>query len=220
VLRDVDLEVQAGSLLAVLGRNGAGKTTLVKAVMGLGVRTAGDVVFDGTVVSGKPTHVRARAGMQLVPEDRRIYPMFDVRANLQLGTHAAARGALMSLDEILDLFPSLQPLVDRGGHELSGGEQELVAIARAIMPRPRLLIMDEPSQGLSPRVLETVGEAIGVLRRELSTTVVLTEQNVRFALAHADHVAVLDEGTIASFSTRDEFVADAGIARRHLGATT
>jgi len=220
ILHDLNLVVETGSLLAMLGRNGAGKTTLARGIMGLDVRTSGELLYDGEPITRRPTYERARLGMQLVPEDRRIYPILDVTENLQLSSHASSTSGRASLDETLDLFPSLRPLLKKGGRELSGGEQELVAIARAMMARPRLLLMDEPSQGLSPRVLETVGEAIGVLRRELDTTVILTEQNVRFAINHADHVAVLNEGRIAAFLTKDEFLADSSIADRHLGAST
>ncbi|HVA36407.1 MAG TPA: ABC transporter ATP-binding protein [Candidatus Dormibacteraeota bacterium] len=216
VLFDLALEVQAGSLLALVGRNGAGKTTTARTIVGVGVRAAGSIRFDGVELARIPTPLRARRGVQLVPEDRRIYAELTVRENLLLGRHAAPRGGALTIERILSLFPMLEPLLQRGGRELSGGEQQLVAVARALVARPRLLILDEPTEGLAPVIVEQVGEAIRLLRAEFGTTVLLIEQNAAFALDLADHVAVIDQGRIAFSGTRDAFLSDPALAERFL----
>ena len=216
VLFDLALHVRAGSLLALVGRNGAGKTTTARTILGAGVRSSGSVRFDGAELAHIPTPLRARRGIQLVPEDRRIYAGLTVRENLLLGRHAASDGGALPLERVTSLFPMLEPLMARGGRELSGGEQQLVAVARALVARPRLLILDEPTEGLAPVIVEQVGEAIRLLRAEFGTTVLLIEQNAAFALDLADHVAVIDQGRIAFSGTREAFLADPTLTERFL----
>lgn len=215
-LFDVNFTLEDDSLAALLGRNGSGKTTTARALMGVTVRTRGRVVLNGRDMLRLPTHRRARAGMQLVPEDRRVYAEFTVRENIQLAYAAVPGGRGLSVSEVVDLMPKLKPLLDRMGNELSGGEQQMVAIARAVVARPSTLIMDEPSQGLAPVVLEHVGEAIRVLRTEFKTSVLLTEQNVPFALGLADRVLVLDRGALVFAGTKEEFTQDTEIQSRYL----
>ncbi|TAM58512.1 ABC transporter ATP-binding protein [bacterium] len=216
VLFDVALEVESGSLLALVGRNGAGKTTTARTILGAGVRSKGSVRFDGAELAHVPTPQRARRGIQLVPDDRRIYAGLSVRENILLGRHAAPRDEALPLQHVVSLFPLLAPLLERGGGELSGGEQQLVAVARALVARPRLLILDEPTEGLAPVIVEQVGNAIRLLRTEFGTTVLLIEQNAAFALALADHVAVIDQGRVAFTGVRDAFLADPGLTERFL----
>ncbi len=205
VLFDVSLSMRPDSLMALLGRNGAGKTTTARAITGIGVRTEGSIDFLGTPIAGLPTFKRARLGVQIVPEDRRIYSDLTVRQNLELSRHAAGDRQTLPIARLLEIFPTLEALLDRYGNQISGGEQQLVAIARAMLPQPRLLIMDEPSQGLAPVILEQVRDAIAVLRKEFGTAVLLTEQNVRFAIGLADAVALIDEGAVVFSGSRREF---------------
>jgi ABC-type branched-subunit amino acid transport system ATPase component len=216
VLFDVGFSIPPDSLMALLGRNGAGKTTTARALMGAGVRTEGSIRFAGVEVARLPTFRRARLGLQLVPEDRRVYTDLTVRQNLELSRHAAGGRRPLSIPRLLEIFPTLEALLERGGSELSGGEQQLVAIARAILPQPRLLIMDEPSQGLAPVVLERVRDAVRLLRAEFGTTVLLTEQNVPFALGLADLVMLIDEGSVVFSGSRAEFEARPELRSRYL----
>lgn len=215
-LFDVRLAVEESSLTALLGRNGAGKSSTARAIMGVSVRSTGEIRLCGRDVQRLPAFQRARLGIQLVPEDRRIYTDLSVRQNLELGRNAVGGRTPISVDDILGIFPTLKELLERRGNQLSGGEQQLVAIARAMVPRPQLLIMDEPSQGLAPVILGQVADAIRLLRREFGTTVLLTEQNVRFALGLADHVTVIDEGSVVFWGTRQELDAEPELQRRYL----
>lgn len=216
VLFDVDLSVSEGMSLVLLGRNGAGKSTLLNAIMRSSVRTQGSVTFGQERIDGMPTHRIARLGLQLVPEDRRVYPNFSVQENLRLARAAAGGRDPRPLQEILELFPTLRPLLARRGNELSGGEQQLVAIARAMVASPRLLLLDEPSAGLSPVIMETVGEAVAAIRKDGRCTLVIAEQNARFGIGLADEVAVIDEGRIVFRGTRSEFEVAGEVALRYL----
>jgi branched-chain amino acid transport system ATP-binding protein len=216
VLFGVDLELEDGSLTALLGRNGAGKTTTAMAIAGIGPRCTGELRYQGRDVGRWPAFRRARAGIQLVPDNRRVYPMLSVRENLELGLSACGGRRGMRVAELADLFPTLSRLLDRMGDQLSGGEQQLVAIARALVSRPHLLIMDEPSQGLAPVILEQVGEAVRTLRASLGTTVLLTEQNVEFAGRLADRVVVIDGGRVVYTGSRDEFRDRRDVRGRYL----
>lgn len=217
VLFDVGLEVAAGRSLVLLGRNGAGKTTLLRSIVRSGVRAEGEVAFAGQDLRGLPTHRIARLGVQLVPEDRRVYPNFCVLDNLRLAQAAAGAGRPpRPTAEILELFPSLRPLLGRRGYALSGGEQQLVAIARAMVANPRLLLLDEPSAGLSPVIMDAVGDAVARIRGQEDLTLLIAEQNARFGVGLADDVAVIDEGRIVFRGTRAQFEAAGEMALRYL----
>ncbi|HEX5493696.1 MAG TPA: ABC transporter ATP-binding protein [Mycobacteriales bacterium] len=220
ILFGVDLDVPAGTTLALLGRNGAGKTTLLRSVANAGVTTTGTVTYAGHRLSSLPSYRVARAGVQLVPDDRRIFTGLSVRENLDLGIRAT-RGAgsgrsPLPRERVLDLFPMLRPLLDRGGHALSGGEQQCLAIARAMVANPTLLLLDEPSEGLAPLIVEQVGAALARLRAEFDLTVLLAEQNTRFAVELADSVAVIDGGALVFTGSRDDFATQDDLRRRYL----
>lgn len=219
VLFDVELTVSAGTTVALLGRNGAGKSTLLKSVAGAdGVRRQGTVDCDGTELIKLPAHKIARGGVCLVPEDRRIFTTLTVQENIALGGAAAVPGRpAPGFDAIAELFPMLKRLRDRHGNELSGGEQQLVAIARAVAGNPRLLLMDEPSAGLAPVILKNVIESVVTLREQFDITMLITEQNVDFALALCEHVIVIDGGRIMYSGTRADFQGRDDISALHLG---
>lgn len=217
VLFDIDLEVPAGARLALLGRNGAGKSSLLKSVVGAGIRAEGEVRFGDRVISRLQTDEIARLGVQLVPEDRRVYKRLSVRENLQLGLISAGPGRdRIELGQLLIAFPTLHGLLTRHGGQLSGGEQQLVAIARAMMGSPELLLLDEPSAGLSPTVWQLVGEAIKHLQQEYSITTVIAEQNAGLALALCTSVLLVDDGRIMFHGSVEEFRANRDFTKRYL----
>ncbi|MGH3274614.1 MAG: ABC transporter ATP-binding protein [Streptosporangiaceae bacterium] len=219
VLFDVQVAIEPGTNVALLGRNGAGKSTLLKSIAGAdGVRRKGVVDYDGSELTKLSAHKIARHGVVLVPEDRRIFTSLTVQENIALGGSASAPGRpALGFDAMADLFPLLRSLRERRGNELSGGEQQLVAIARAVAGNPRLLLMDEPSAGLAPVILKNVIESVLVLRNKFDITMLITEQNMDFALALCEHVIVIDGGHIMYAGTKEEFVGRADISSRHLG---
>lgn len=216
VLFDIDLTVKTGNTLALLGRNGAGKTTLLRSIARGLVRTTGSVTYgERRLHEMRPDQV-ARCGVQLVPEDRRIFASLTVAENLQLGHHAAHRRAPVELSEVLEMLPLLRPLLKRKGYQLSGGEQQLVAIARAIVGRPQLLLLDEPSEGLAPRIVDDVGAGLRSIQEHFPITVILAEQNLNFALRIADDVCVIDDGRVAFKGGVQEFDERSEIRDRYL----
>ena len=217
VLFGVGLAVAPGQTFALLGRNGAGKSTLLKSIVRADVRVTGDIRLGDINITRLPTYRIARLGVQLVPEDRRIYTGLSVKENLELGFRATAKDRPpIEIERILDVFPTLRPLLHRRGNELSGGEQQLVAIARAMVGNPRALLMDEPSAGLAPVVLDMVGASIARLRTETDITMIIAEQNARFGLEMCQEVAILDRGRIVFTGSREEFEGQEELHRHFL----
>lgn len=217
-LEGVDLDVQTNALVAVIGPNGAGKTTLLRTVSGLLRPTAGTVRFQDRLLNGLAPHRIVREGLVHCPEGRRPFAELAVVENLLLGrplwpgrAEAEAR-----LDEVFKLFPRLKERQGQLAGTLSGGEQQMLALGRALMCRPRLLLLDEPSMGLAPRVVDEVFEAIGKIR-EMGVTVLLVEQNVELALEVCDSVAVLDHGRLEFHGTRAELTRDTKLKEVYLG---
>jgi branched-chain amino acid transport system ATP-binding protein len=216
VLFRVNLRVQRGEVVALLGRNGAGKSTTLKAIMGILPPTAGRVFFDGRDMSRLPSHLIARAGIGYVPQDRRIFPDLTVRENLEVGRRVEIRGEpRWSVQRVCAVFPALGPLGDRRGESLSGGEQQMLAIARTLMGNPRVLLLDEPSEGLAPMVVQSLAAQVLQLKEE-GVTIVLSEQNVRFTALVSDRAYVLEKGHVRHEGDMREISRDASILGKYL----
>ncbi len=195
VLFGISLEVKAGECVCLLGRNGVGKTTTMRSVMGLTPPASGRVVWKGRDIAGRTPHQVARAGIGFVPEDRRIFPELTVWENLDVAARAGGRRGHWTIETVYELFPKLEELRNRQGGFLSGGEQQMLTIARTLMGNPELLLLDEPSEGLAPLVVDMLREKIGTLRDQ-GLTILLAEQGVEFCLALADRVYVLEKGAV------------------------
>jgi len=207
-LRGVSLEVPAGEVTAVLGRNGVGKTTLLRAIAGHQPVSGGSIVWNGTALNGLAPYQRARLGMALVPQGREIFPLLTVRENLQTGFALLKRAERRIEEEIFELFPVLKSMLNRRGGDLSGGQQQQLAIARALVTRPKLLIFDEPTEGIQPSVIKDIGRAISYLRKKGDMAILLVEQYFEFARDLADRYAVMERGQIVLSGTRAEMVED------------
>jgi len=203
VLRGVSFTVGAGAITVLLGRNGAGKTTTLRSVMGLTPPRQGRVTLRGRDITGQPPHRVFRQGVGYVPEGRQIFPHLDVGENLRLALRGAP-GTGWTLERILDYFPVLRERWRQPGRSLSGGEQQMLAIARALAGSPELLMLDEPSQGLAPRLVRELEALLGRLRGQ-GVTILLVEQNARMALGVSDHVVVLGKGQVVFSGSTAEF---------------
>jgi branched-chain amino acid transport system ATP-binding protein len=214
----VSLTLRAGELLAVVGPNGAGKTTLINALCGIERARAGRIVVDGTDVTRWPSHRFCAAGIAIVPEGRRLFTAMTVRENLELGSYLPRARAERadSLAAALELFPALGEKLASPAGELSGGQQQMVAIARALMARPRLLLLDEPSLGLSPLIVADMFDAVRRINAQ-GVSVLLVEQNVEIALSLSDRAYVLEEGRIVAEGESDDLLARPEIQRAYLG---
>ena len=219
ILQGVSLTVGAGEVVTLIGRNGAGKTTTLKSIMGL-VPPRGRIGFDGRELVGVATHDIARAGIAYVPEERRILPNLSVEENLRLGILGAGRRAQAdngaALEEVLTYFPRLRERYDQKGKSLSGGEQQMLAIARGLVARPKLMLVDEPTEGLSPILVESLTEILREINRR-GTTILLVEQILEVALALSHRLYVMDQGRIQFEGTPDALRADPEIQQRFLG---
>jgi len=202
ILWGVDLEVPRGTVVCLMGRNGVGKTTLLRTVMGLLTPRAGKVTFDGAPITRWSPDRRARAGIGYVPQGREIFPHLSVEENLRVSFLGCGRAN--ALDDALDLFPALKPLLSRKGGVLSGGEQQMLAIGRTLLTRPKLLILDEPTEGIQPSIILEIEEAIRRIKNDLGLSVLLVEQYLEFAQSLADSYVIMAKGTVvASGATRE-----------------
>jgi branched-chain amino acid transport system ATP-binding protein len=218
VLHGVDLAVPAGHLLAVIGANGAGKTTLLRAVSGLVRPSAGKVTVDGRAVTGLRAERIAAAGLAHVPENRLVFPSLTVADNLALGGWTRRRSRSSDdRERVLELFPRLRSRLAQPAGTLSGGEQQMVVIGRGLMARPKVLVLDEPSVGLAPRLVGEIFAALGRLRGELGLAILLVEQNARAAFRVADRVAVMDRGRVVTGGTPDELAGEDRVQHAYLG---
>ena len=212
----LSFDVQKGETLALLGRNGAGKSTTMKTIAGVNAAAAGQIELHGQPIKGRPAHLIARAGIGYVPEDRQIFPDLSVEDNLAIAIKRGAKGEDdWSIDRVYDTLPLLRPLKDRLGGQLSGGEQQMLTVGRALMGNPDVLLLDEPSEGLAPIMVQKIGDLIETLHK-LGKTIVLAEQNLHFCLGLADRAVVIDKGTDVFCGTISELNANADIKQRYL----
>ena len=216
VVQDIAFEVAQGEIVTLMGRNGAGKTTTLRTLMGLLGKRSGSMVFDGHECLMEPPHTRFHMGLAYVPEDRRIVPGLTVRENLELGLIASNERGRMNemVEEIAETFPRLKERLDQEGTSMSGGEQQMLAIARAMMARPKMILLDEPSEGIMPILVDEMFDLFRRLK-ERGTTILLVEQNVERALSISDRAYILDQGEIVHTATAGELLADKDIQERY-----
>jgi branched-chain amino acid transport system ATP-binding protein len=217
ILFDVGLEVGRGEVVALMGRNGAGKSTTMKAVMGLLPRREGTIRFDGVDISALPAHRIARMGLGYVPEDRRVFSGLTVMENLDTGRQPAREGApSWTPEKLFKLFPNLGEMPKRLGGQMSGGEQQMLTVSRTLMGNPSLVLLDEPSEGVAPLIVEQMANMILELKRE-GLSILLSEQNLHFAELVSDRAYVLEKGQIRFSGTMDELLMDHAVRRAYLG---
>jgi branched-chain amino acid transport system ATP-binding protein len=216
ILADVSFAVPKGEVVVLLGRNGAGKSTTMKAVMGLVPPAGGRVVFEGTDIAGQQPFEIARLGLGYVPEERRIFAELTVTENLEVGSRPARTDVPQwTLEKLFALFPNLARMQDRPGGQMSGGEQQMLTIARTLMGNPSLVLLDEPSEGLAPVIVEQMARTILDLKRE-GLTVLLSEQNLHFARAVADRALIIEKGRIRFAGTMAELMANEAVRTQYL----
>ena len=213
-LRGVSLTAETGKITCVLGRNGVGKTSLLRAVAGQHRLTSGSIAFEGEVLDRSAAYDRARSGIAFVPQGREIFPLLTVRENLETGYAPLPRSERSIPDHVFELFPVLKDMLSRRGGDLSGGQQQQLAIGRALVMRPKLLVLDEPTEGIQPSIIKDIGRAITWLRDTMGMTIVLVEQYLDFARQIADHAAIMDRGEIV-FTGQPARLDDPNV-RRHL----
>ena len=213
-LRGVSVAASTGEVTCVLGRNGVGKTSLLRAIAGHRPISGGSILFDGQDIARLKPFERAALGIAYVPQGREIFPLLTVRENLETGFAPLRRGERRIPDEVFELFPVLKSMLGRRGGDLSGGQQQQLAIGRALVTRPRLLVLDEPTEGIQPSIIKDIGRAIAYLRERKDMAILLVEQYFDFARDLADSFAVMDRGEIVVAGTRAEM--DEARVRRHL----
>ena len=215
VLQGLSLALEEGQVLGLLGRNGVGKTTLVNSIMGFTPPRRGRILFKGTDITGAPSFATVRGGMGLVPQGRRVFPTLTVGENLRVAEHGADRHG-WTLERVYELFPRLAERRRQRARTLSGGEQQMLAIGRGLMTNPECLIMDEPSEGLAPIIIQGVWEAIGKLRQQ-GLSILLVEQNASLAIELVDYVHILEKGRVVYSSTPEKLWANDEVKSRYLG---
>jgi branched-chain amino acid transport system ATP-binding protein len=218
VLFGIDLDVAAGAIVGVLGRNGMGKTTLVRSLMGLLPPSAGTIAFDGTAIAGWPANRVARRGIALVPEGRQVFANLSVAEHLSAFARPAPDGsAAWTPARVLELFPALQARLQHSGNQLSGGEQQMLAVGRALVTNPRLLLLDEATEGLAPLVREQIWQALAQLRGA-GLAMIVIDKYVERLIAIADHHVIVEKGRVAWRGSSTELAADRSLWQRYLGA--
>lgn len=214
-LQGLSFGVNDGETVCLLGRNGAGKSTTLKSIIGLTPPRKGTIVYDGHTISGKPAHRIARLGIGYVPEDRRIFPGLTVRENLEVAEYRrAGQTPEWTVERVFDEYPMLAELASQDGDTLSGGQQQMLTVARSLMIQPRLLLLDEPNEGLAPVIVQQIGRLIDDLSQ--STTIVFTDQSVHFALKHAQRAFILEKGRVVHEATSEALRNDQDTQDRYL----
>ena len=212
-LRNVSLAAEFGKVTCLLGRNGVGKTSLMRAIVGQQAISKGSILFEGAPLAG-PSYARARAGIGYVPQGREIFPLLTVKENLETGFAPLPRRDRTIPDDVFELFPALKTMLSRRGGDLSGGQQQQLAIGRALVMRPKLLVLDEPTEGIQPSIIKDIGRAIRYLKEQAGLAIVLVEQYLDFARELADKVAIMDRGEIVFLGAPADL--DNIDVRRHL----
>lgn len=204
ILSGVSFSVASGEFVGVLGHNGMGKTTLLRALMGYIPATAGRVTLEGVDITRAEPYRRARSGMGYVPQGREIFPGLSVRDNLRMGAVARSKDEAAAIESVLETFPRLKRLIDRPGGALSGGEQQLLAMARCLVGGPRLVLLDEPTEGIQPSIIDEIVDTLLILRSKGGLTMILVEQNLDFIAALSERVLIIQKGTIVHSAKPDE----------------
>ncbi len=218
ILFNIALQVRRGTVMALLGRNGAGKSTTLKSVIGIVSPATGEIAFDGARIDNKPTYEICRLGIGYVPEDRRIFTDLTVLENLEVGTRPARQNTPhWSVEKLFAVFPNLASMRNRQGDRISGGEQQMLAIARTLMGNPSFVLLDEPSEGLAPKIVEQMAETIISLKAE-GLTILVSEQNLHFAKLIADQATIIEKGRIRFSGTMAQLSADHDMQREYLSA--
>jgi branched-chain amino acid transport system ATP-binding protein len=216
VLHGVSLTVKPGEVVALLGRNGAGKSTLLKSIIGLITPAAGGVIFQGHPLAGAEPHEAARLGLGYVPEERRIFADLTVAENLEVGRRPARPDApSWTIDSLTQLFPNLAEVMDRPGGRISGGEQQMLTLARTLMGNPRCLLLDEPSEGISPLLVQSLAKALSAVKKA-GLSILLSEQNLRFCAALADRAYLIESGEIKAQLPMGELMEHSSLRQRYL----
>ena len=211
----VSFQIAAGEIVGFVGPNGAGKTTTLRSIMGLTPPRRGQIIFDGQRISGLPAWRIARLGLGLVPEDRRIFRGLTVRENLQVSAYQRPGSTrTWTLERIFDEYPMLAELANQDGGTLSGGQQQMLAVARSLMSQPRLLLLDEPNEGLAPVIVQQIGALMDALAQ--TTTILFTDQSVHFALRHAQRAYILEKGRVVHHAESGELARDSQTQQRYL----
>ncbi|MCD2173811.1 urea ABC transporter ATP-binding subunit UrtE [Rhizobium sp. C4] len=213
-LRGVSLKAEMGKITCVLGRNGVGKSSLLRAVTGQHPLSGGEIAFQGKVLNGLPPYQRAKTGIGYVPQGREIFPLLTVKENLETGYAPLKRAERSIPDDIFSLFPVLQSMLARRGGDLSGGQQQQLAIGRALVTRPKIIVLDEPTEGIQPSIIKDIGRALKYLRDSTGMAILLVEQYLDFCRELADYVYIMDRGEIVHEGLAETL--DTQEARRHL----
>lgn len=216
VLHDISLAIAEGESVGILGHNGMGKTTLLRTLIGALHTNAGTVRFHGADITRAAPHARAKLGMAYVPQGREIFPGLSAMDNLRMGLVKTGERTMQTIDSLLEDFPRLKPLLDRPGGSLSGGEQQLLALARALAGKPTMLLLDEPTEGIQPSIIEEIAETLAALRDRMKLTIVLVEQNLEFIAAVSQRVLVIKRGQIGGEIPR-EHLGDLAIMSEYTG---
>lgn len=214
ILRDISFDLKQGSCLCVLGRNGVGKTTLMRTIMGLADRTTGSIKMLGEEVGSIPTHARSRHGIGYIPQGRQIFGKFTVRENILLGSFARPDGKTEVPDLCLELFPYLADNLERRAGLLSGGQQQQLAIARALAVNPKMLLLDEPTEGIQPNIVAEIGNKLRMLNRDHGITLILSEQHIKVARSLGDDFLMMDNGRIVASGAIDQLTDE--LVEEHL----